>query len=227
MTNPIGMDAAAMMPPDNDALPPHEFKGRLDRWCEVPGCDRPDRNPIHVWVNRRFLEATDAPSATSTARPSTSGSDRAPAPAADKSSVSSGVGYVSRAIGSRTPKGPGVIGNGLLGARASDRRSAESGSRTTSTEPSSAETPPSGTSDPPSRPSKRRWPIPKNAMEFASQARTVMTMYLNGEMGREEVQTYSAVARTVAQALSTEVTRARAERGIPELTFNDIEFEED
>ena len=26
---------------------PHEFVGRSDRWCEFPGCDRPDRNPIH------------------------------------------------------------------------------------------------------------------------------------------------------------------------------------
>lgn len=24
---------------------PHEFKGRLDRWCEL--CNKPDRDPIH------------------------------------------------------------------------------------------------------------------------------------------------------------------------------------
>jgi len=29
---------------------PHEFVGRLDRWCEV--CDRPDRHPIHKEENR-------------------------------------------------------------------------------------------------------------------------------------------------------------------------------
>lgn len=53
-----------------------------------------------------------------------------------------------------------------------------------------------------------------------------MTMFLNDEIEREKAQTYSSIARTVAQALSTEVTRARAERSIPELTFDDIEFEE-
>jgi hypothetical protein len=28
------------------AQTPHQFVGRLDRWCEV--CNRPDRHPIHA-----------------------------------------------------------------------------------------------------------------------------------------------------------------------------------
>lgn len=28
-------------------LPRHEFVGRLDRWCQVDGCNLPDRHPIH------------------------------------------------------------------------------------------------------------------------------------------------------------------------------------
>jgi len=30
---------------EKSAAQPHEFVGRLDRWCEV--CHRPDRDPIH------------------------------------------------------------------------------------------------------------------------------------------------------------------------------------
>jgi len=37
------MDQGAIIPTDN---PPHLFKGRHDRWCEI--CDLPDRHPVHA-----------------------------------------------------------------------------------------------------------------------------------------------------------------------------------
>lgn len=40
-------------------------------------------------------------------------------------------------------------------------------------------------------------------------------------------RTYSAVARTVAQAMSTEVTRARFLKEEPDLDFDENVFEED
>jgi hypothetical protein len=43
------MDATAMTPPEDPRVGPHPFVGRSDRWCDLPGCDRPDRNPIHQY----------------------------------------------------------------------------------------------------------------------------------------------------------------------------------
>jgi hypothetical protein len=44
-------------------------------------------------------------------------------------------------------------------------------------------------------------------MEFAAQANAVATLLLNGEIDVDTARTYSSVARTVAQAMSTEVSR--------------------
>lgn len=90
-----------------------------------------------------------------------------------------------------------------------------------------AESPTSKTSDAPSGASMRRWPTPKNVREFASQANMVATMVLNGTMDEDRARTYSAVARTVAQAMSTEVTRARFLQEVPDLDLPPIEFEMD
>lgn len=60
---------------------------------------------------------------------------------------------------------------------------------------------------------------PRTAMEFAAQANRVATMILNGEMDVETGRLYSSVARTVAQSLSSEVSRARYLQHEPDLTF--------
>lgn len=46
-------------------------------------------------------------------------------------------------------------------------------------------------------------------------------MVLNGDLDLERARLYSSVARTVAQALSTEVSRARFLAQAPDLTLED------
>lgn len=74
-------------------------------------------------------------------------------------------------------------------------------------------------SEPPSRPSTPRYKRPTNALEFAAQANRVATAVLNGEINVDTARTYSAIARTVAQALSTEVVRSRFLHTAPDLSF--------
>jgi hypothetical protein len=81
--------------------------------------------------------------------------------------------------------------------------------------------PNSRSSAPPSTGSSRRWRAPDNARQFAAQANRVATMVLNGEMDVDTARLYSAVARTVAQALSTEVSRSRFLAQAPDLTLED------
>ena len=81
-------------------------------------------------------------------------------------------------------------------------------------------------SAPPSTSSTRRWRSPRSAMEFAAQANAVATMVLNGDIELETARTYSAVARTVAQAMSTEVSRARFVQSEPSLALDPAVFEE-
>lgn len=40
----------------NDPTVPHPFEGRTDRWCTLPGCDRPDRAKVHT----DYIVANDA-----------------------------------------------------------------------------------------------------------------------------------------------------------------------
>lgn len=82
-------------------------------------------------------------------------------------------------------------------------------------------------SEQPSARSTRRWRSPRNAMEFAAQANAVATLLLNGEIDVETTRAYSAVARTVAQAMSTEVSRARFVAIEPTLSLSDDVFEHD
>lgn len=86
--------------------------------------------------------------------------------------------------------------------------------------------PNSKTSDERSSDSKRRWKQPRNAREFAAQANAVATMVLNGEMNLDAARTYSSVARTVAQALSSEVSRSRFLQAEPSLELPGEVFEE-
>lgn len=62
-------------------------------------------------------------------------------------------------------------------------------------------------------------------MEFAAQANAVATLLLNGEIDLETARTYSSVARTVAQAMSTEVSRARFIQSEPSLVLDGEVFE--
>ncbi len=73
-----------------------------------------------------------------------------------------------------------------------------------------------------SKPLKRSWKTPKNIKEFASQCNQVTTMILNEEMDLDRARTFSAVARTVAQAMTSETNKARFLKVLP-----DLEFEED
>ena len=73
--------------------------------------------------------------------------------------------------------------------------------------------------------STRRWRSPRTAMEFAAQANAVATLLLNGEIDLETARTYSSVARTVAQAMSTEVSRARFIQSEPSLVLDGEVFE--
>ncbi len=92
---------------------------------------------------------------------------------------------------------------------------------------SGSESPISSPSDAPSRPSMRRYRQPKNVREFASQANAVASAILNGEIDLDTARAYSAVARTVAQAVTSEVVRARFLKAMPDLDFVDMSEEPD
>ena len=57
-------------------------------------------------------------------------------------------------------------------------------------------------------------------MAFAAQANQVATAILNGEVDLDVARTYASVARTVAQAMNTEVNRARLYETLPDLELN-------
>lgn len=88
---------------------------------------------------------------------------------------------------------------------------------TDGSDPSATGTPNSETSSERSRLSTRHWDEPDGPMSFAAQANQVATAILNGEIEIEVARTYASVARTVAQAMNTEVNRARLYETIPDL----------
>lgn len=63
--------------------------------------------------------------------------------------------------------------------------------------------------------------------EFASQANEVANRILNGEIDLDTARAYSAVARTVAQAVTSEVVRARFLKAMPDLDFVQMSEEDD
>jgi hypothetical protein len=67
----------------------------------------------------------------------------------------------------------------------------------------------------------RSWKPPRNVKEFAAQTNHVATMVLRGEIELETARVYSGLARTVAQAMSTEVSRARFLAEEPDLSLED------
>lgn len=134
--------------------------------------------------------------------PAISGATGAPAPASDGTTTPSSA---------TTPETPRSTSDGVTPTRSA----------------SGSESPSSKTSDAPSSGSTRRWRSPANARQFAAQANRVATMVLNGEMDGDTARLYSAVARTVAQALSTEVSRARFLAKEPDLTLEDGDVWED
>lgn len=81
----------------------------------------------------------------------------------------------------------------------------------------------STSSDEPSNVSIVRYKAPRNVREFAAQANLIATAVLNGKIDLETARTYSSIARTVAQAITAETTRARFLKAAPDLTFPDLE----
>lgn len=78
----------------------------------------------------------------------------------------------------------------------------------------------SESSEKPSNDSSKLWKAPKNIKEFAAQANLVATQVLNGEIDIDTARTYSAIARTVAQAVNTELGKARITQQEPDTDFD-------
>ena len=87
--------------------------------------------------------------------------------------------------------------------------------------------PPNSTNSatPPSS-SNKHWLQPRSAREFASQANAVATMLLNGKIDLETARAYASLTRTVAQTLSTEVSKARFLEKPPDLSLDGDVWEE-
>lgn len=68
--------------------------------------------------------------------------------------------------------------------------------------------------------SKEVFLSPNTVAEMASQVRTIATMVLNKTIDPETARTYSALARSVAQLVSVETQRARADKRPADLTFD-------
>jgi len=84
------------------------------------------------------------------------------------------------------------------------------------------ESPTSKTSDEPSK----GWTAPHSIKDFAKQVNLVATMVLNGEIDLDTARAYGQLARTVAQATSIEVTKARFAQQMPDLSL-DVDEEDD
>lgn len=97
--------------------------------------------------------------------------------------------------------------------------SIDSGGTSTKSE-SASESPTSKRSAGRSVGSKGHWRQPATVKEFAAQVNAIATAVLNGEVTGEtmaSVRLYSALVRTVAQAMTTEVQRARFLGEAPQL----------
>jgi hypothetical protein len=60
--------------------------------------------------------------------------------------------------------------------------------------------------------------------QFAGQVNKIATMVLNGEIDLDHARVYAGLARTVAQSISLEVTRARFLQTVPDLQ---LEYDEE
>lgn len=75
----------------------------------------------------------------------------------------------------------------------------------------------------PTNDSNKPWPLPTNLKDFTRQTNKVANMVLNEEINFDKAQLYSSLAKSVGQAMNTEVYKARLSRTIPNL---DLEEEE-
>lgn len=91
----------------------------------------------------------------------------------------------------------------------------------------SSSTPTSKNSAPPSSGSKRAWKRPSNVREFAAQTNMICTMFLNGEVDFNMATGYARLARTYAQLMGIEATKARLAKSALTLEMPDYEFIEE
>lgn len=96
-----------------------------------------------------------------------------------------------------------------------------SGPEPGSNEPASSSPTSRSSAEPSPGSTPRSMATPKNVREFASQVNQIASAVLNGEIDLERARVYSGLARTVAQAMSTEVSRARFLAQVPDLTFEE------
>jgi Zn-dependent peptidase ImmA (M78 family) len=66
---------------------------------------------------------------------------------------------------------------------------------------------------------KQQYQSPRTVREFAAQCNDVATKVLNDEIDVDKARLYASVARVVAQAVSSEVTRARFVKEEPDLSL--------
>lgn len=71
----------------------------------------------------------------------------------------------------------------------------------------------------PSAGSSKNWRKPRTVQEFAEQVNQVATLLLNRTIDLDVARAYSSLARTVSQAMSTEIAAARLERRRPNLNI--------
>lgn len=74
--------------------------------------------------------------------------------------------------------------------------------------------------------SNRSFRRPSTIKEFVSQVNAVATSVLNGQGNIEVARAFSALARTVAQAMNVEMTKARIAKQSPDMALSDDVFEE-
>lgn len=103
----------------------------------------------------------------------------------------------------------------------------ENSGSTTGRRASASESPTSKNSDEPVKGSKKHWRQPKTVREFAAQANAVATLILNGDIDEAPARQYTAIARTVAQAMSIEVARSRFLKEMPDLDFGEEVWEDE
>jgi hypothetical protein len=118
------------------------------------------------------------------------------------------------------PKVAGTTSKQSKGTPPAIPKSAADGSTSTSNESANG-SPIFVNSEKPSSISTRSWKSPRNVKEFAAQTNMVATMVLRGDIELERARVYSGLARTVAQAMSTEVSRSRFLAQEPDLSLEE------
>lgn len=68
--------------------------------------------------------------------------------------------------------------------------------------------------------SRKSWVKPTTVKEFAAQVNEIATMVMNDKIGLDKARAYGNLARTLAQLVSAEVTRARFIGHEPDLSLD-------